>query len=90
MEEFETHRLHDVKKIQPIQLRLKRSRLEELEEFFRLTDERITERRQHAGQCWKILNWIIKRLTYSKEQKAFNAKHTETMSMTDITERHSS
>lgn len=40
MEEFET-RLHDVKKIKPAKLRLKLSRLEELEDFFRLTEERM-------------------------------------------------
>lgn len=86
MEEFET-RLHDVKKIQPIQLRLKRSRLEELEEFFRLTDERITETETACGPMLEDFELDNKEIDLFKgtEFEAFNAKHTETMSMTDIT-----
>lgn len=37
MEKFETQ-LHDVKKLAPFTLKLKTSRLEELEEFFKMTE----------------------------------------------------
>lgn len=39
MEQCETQ-LHDVKKLKPVALKLKTSRLEELEDFFKLTENR--------------------------------------------------
>jgi ABC-type Zn2+ transport system substrate-binding protein/surface adhesin len=41
MEQSETQ-LHDVKKLNPVSLKLKPSRLEELEEFYKLTERRET------------------------------------------------